>query len=735
MALEKKEEDRLKEKYKHRLGEHISIEPAKLTANYMEFKKAFMPKHLSRYEQLCNLSEKITYGIFKPGKKTEEMLAEHIRICHLGATPTGVLSFSYIAPVVIALIGSLLSIIIFREHSTFFIMYFIVMALVLVLVFQKLPEFFANNWRLKASNQMVQCIFYVVTYMRHTSNLELAVNFAAEHLSPPLSLDMKKVLWDVETERYSTIKEALDFYLEGWRKYNLEFIESFHLVEGSLYEPSDERRISLVEKALQVMLEETYEKMLHYSHELKGPVTLLYMLGIILPILGLVILPLVASFLTSESTTPYMMAIFLAVIYNITLPVVIFYMGKVILSKRPTGYGDTDISEQNPELKKYSNILISFGNSQIELNPIIVSGILLFIFLLIGLIPLWFHYLIPPYNQPDYYKAEQDYSGELGLNLKLLDYKPQISNTDRLIGPYGMIATMLGLFLVFGIGFSIGMYYKLKSQYLIQLRDNAKKLEQEFASALFQLGNRLGDGIPAEIAFGKVAEMMKGTTSGDFFELVSMNITRLGIGIEKAIFDSRLGALIYFPSSLIESSMKVLVESVKKGPLIASQALINVSQYIKEIHRVNERVKDLLADILSDMNQQISVLAPAIAGIVVGITSMIVMIILKLTAQLRALAENTQGGSTPSGILQIFGDPIPTYYFQIIVGLYVIQVTYILTVLINGIENGSDKLGEQDSLGKNLMRGTMLYCLITFIVILTFNFLAAMILNNIQMAA
>ena len=735
MALSKKEEDRLKEKYKHRLGEHISIEPAKLTANYMEFKKAFMPKNLSRYEQLCNLSEKITYGIFKPSKKTEETLAEQIRICHLGATPTGVLSFSYLAPVVIALVGILLSIFIFREHSTFFIMYFIVMGLVLVIVFQKLPEFFANTWRLKASNQMVQCIFYVVTYMRHTSNMELAVNFAAEHLSPPLSLDMKKVLWDVETERYSTIKESLDFYLEGWRKYNLEFIESFHLLEGSLYEPSEERRISLVEKALQVMLEETYEKMLHYSHELKGPVTLLYMLGIILPILGLVILPLVASFLTSGSTTPYMMAIFLAVLYNITLPAVILYMGKNILSKRPTGYGDIDITEQNPELKKYSNINISFGNSQIALNPLIVSGILLFIFLLIGLIPIWFHYFIPPYNLPDYYSVEQDYSGELGLNLKLLDYKPQIANTDKLIGPYGMIATMLGIFLIFGIGFSIGMYYKLKSQYLIQLRDNAKKLEQEFASALFQLGNRLGDGIPAELAFGKVAEMMKGTTSGDFFELVSMNITRLGIGIEKAIFDSRLGALIYFPSNLIESSMKVLVESVKKGPLIASQALINVSQYIKEIHRVNERVKDLLADILSDMKQQISVLAPAIAGIVVGITSMIVMIILKLTAQLRTLAENTQGASTPSGILQIFGDPIPTYYFQIIVGLYVIQVTYILTVLINGIENGSDKLGEQDALGKNLMRGTMLYCLITFLVVLTFNLLAAMILNNIQMAA
>jgi len=62
-------------------------------------------------------------------------------------------------------------------------------------------------------------------------------------------------------------------------------------------------------------------------------------------------------------------------------------------------------------------------------------------------------------------------------------------------------------------------------------------------------------------------------------------------------------------------------------------------------------------------------------------------------------------------------------------------VTYVLTVLINGIENGSDRLGEQDALSKNLIRGTMLYCIICLIVIITFNFLAATILNNIQLAA
>ena len=94
----------------------------------------------------------------------------------------------------------------------------------MIVPLQRLPFYLANNWRMQASNQMVLCTFYIVTYMRHTSNIELAVDFAGEHLSPPLSIDMKKVIWDIETEKYESVKESLDAYLETWKEWNPEFI-------------------------------------------------------------------------------------------------------------------------------------------------------------------------------------------------------------------------------------------------------------------------------------------------------------------------------------------------------------------------------------------------------------------------------------------------------------------------------------------------------------------------------
>jgi hypothetical protein len=60
----------------------------------------------------------------------------------------------------------------------------------------------------------------------------------------------------------------------------------------------------------------------------------------------------------------------------------------------------------------------------------------------------------------------------------------------------------------------------------------------------------------------------------------------------------------------------------------------------------------------------------------------------------------------------------------------VVQIGYILTVLVNGIENGADKLGERYALGKNLINSTALYCAIAAIVMLLFNFFAGPIMQR-----
>ncbi len=725
--MDQREYQDLLEKYKTRIkgefGNDSAVSPKITTTEYTEFKKELYPAHYSFYEKACNFADNLL-KLTVDAKKAAAM-QKNLDLCHLNVRPAGVIALSFLFPLITIVVGSLITFGIFGMF--FFVIFFLVAGLLMIPALQRIPDFMANTWRMKASNQMVQSIFYIVTYMRHTSNLERAIEFAANHLEAPLSLDFRKILWDVETEKYSTIRASAEAYLLVWKEWDSEFVESFHLIESSLFESSEERRLALLDKSLDVILTGTYETMLHYAHSLKSPITMLHMLGIILPILGLVILPLVVSFLGGEGSNPFVSAIYISVLYNITLPISVFYLGKVILSKRPAGYGAVDIGEKE-SFRKYRNVAFPITkNFTLWVNPLYFCIMIFAVGMLIGFSPLIMHSL-----------GVSDFAFDQNGNLKMLEYvcPPELGfgcAEEERIGPYGIGSSILSLVVVLGLGVSFGLFFALRSKNVIKIRQRTKELEEEFSSALFQLGNRLGDGLPAEMAFAKVAETMRGTVSGDFFSLAEKNITRLGMGLEQSLFDPRVGAVLTFPSKVIEASMKVLIESIRKGPRIAAQALLSMSRYIKEIHRVEERLQDLMADVISSMKAQTKFLTPAIAGIVIGITSMISTILTKLSAQLGAFTATQEAGTAAGGfgdLLTIFGIGIPTFHFQIIVGIYVVQIGYILTVLSNGIENGADKLGERYSLGKNMINSTALYCLIAAVVMLLFNFFAGTIMQR-----
>jgi len=301
------------------------------------------------------------------------------------------------------------------------------------------------------------------------------------------------------------------------------------------------------------------------------------------------------------------------------------------------------------------------------------------------------------------------------------------------LGPYGVGALILSFFIPLSIALGISVYYGIGTRKLIKIREATKKLEKEFAGALFQFGNRVGDGIPVETAFGKVAASMKGSQSGNFFMRVSKNMTDLGMGLEDAIFDKKAGAVLLYPSGLIESSMKVLVESSKKGSKVVAKSLVSISNYVEKIHSVNERLRDLLAEVISSMKSQITFLTPIIAGIVVGLASMIVNIIGSLGQQFNKVELGDSGQFDIGGIAGLFSieEIIPTYFFQIVVGIYLVQVAILLTILYNGVENGSDKLNEKYLIGKNLYRSTGLYVIVAVVVTIIFSLLARGILAGV----
>ena len=688
-----------------------------LTSNdYEQFRIEALPTSFGLYEKLCYYSEKFI-GI-TADSKTSSKVEKDLSSAHLNISAKGVMSLAVGLAMFFLLLG--ITIMLFAPIIG---IGFIIIGFALYFIMQKIPSFLAKKLRARANDEIIIAIFYIVAFMRFSSNFELAISFAANYLSAPLSLDFKRLLWELENTKYPTVKAAFDIYLEGWRDDNLEFLEAIYLIESSLYESEEFRRIGLLDKSLDIILQGNYEKMLHFAQNLKGKVQTFNMIGVVLPILGLIILPLAASFGNPKSV---LQVVFL--LYNIIIPAAVGYFGFMIVFNRPSSVNSIKTPKSLKGMKNLMKYPFKVSKDKIiYLSPKIPAIVIFFTFLLIGLSPIIFHNIgldtqlnsalsnivTTPSSPFSYFES-----------YKLIDK----GGVTYPFGPYGVYPGILSLFLPLAFAFGIGYYLKYKYQNLIHIRDKAKKLEKQFPSATFQLGNRINEGISAELAFGAVAETMKGTEAGDFFSIIDTNIKFNGMSVETAIFDKEKGALIEYPSDLVLSSMKILVRAIDNGPDITAKTLVDLSKYLTEIHMSNERMLDLLGDSLGSMKGQASFLAPLISGVVISIVSLVTMILGTLSKATTKLAAS---GSQSDAISGFLGDSIPTYLFQSVVGIYMVFLIIILMYIVTNLESGDDEVNTKYMISKMLLGGITKYAIVVSIGVIGFSFVGSKILGSI----
>ncbi|MFA5484681.1 MAG: hypothetical protein WC260_00285 [Candidatus Pacearchaeota archaeon] len=709
-SVDDKAEDILK-KYSAKIEKQMnqtnrdSFNSSKFSKSYEQFRKAMTPE-FSRYEGWCK-----TVGNFikvKASEKDRINIEKNINISHLNVTSSEVMGLAVFI-MLSSLFGGFLILLsvyfITNKFNLLFLFLIFILSLFLLTFYSKAPERLAMKWRLKAGSQMVPAVLYVVIYMKHTSNLEKAVAFAAENLEDPLSTDFRKVFWDVEVGKFSTIKDSLDNYLENWRDYSLEFIEAFHLIESSLYESNEGRRVEILERSLQVILDGVYDKMLKYTHEVKSPLTNVYMLGIVLPTLALAILPLASTMVGDLFQTYH-----LVLMFNIIIPLLVIYLTYNVMMQRPGGHGNSDLLKKNPLYPNYAD------------KKHIIKGFIYSIpFFLIGLFPLiWMYFPIHKFLGMPIDLTFGDLGFNFMKNTFLLGIMESGVKPGSYIGPFGPLSVIMGIFLPLGIANVFIYSSKKRTAELVKEKKKYNEVESEFTSSLFQLGNRIGDGSPAEIAFGKVSESSRGTATEGFFRIVNENINRFGMNLDRALFDSKRGAVIFYPSHLVITSMRILVESVKKGLKVAARSLMSISEYVKNIRKVDARLNDLLADIISDMKSNMTFLAPLLSGIIVGLSGMITLILGNLKNLMGSLGsgnELTSSFGNLSDIMSMFQleTMIPTYWIQVVVGIYLIQVVFILTSTLVTIKAGKDDLMQTVEIGTNLKKTILLYILVSII--------------------
>ena len=559
------------------------------------------------------------------------------------------------------------------------------------------PIFAAKNKVIASSGEMILAILYMVVYMRSSPNLEGAVRFAALNLSGPVSKDLKEVLWNVEVGRYNTIEESLENYTENWKDFNQDFLESLNLLKAAMNESNEGRRSSMLQDSIDNILDGTQEKMKHYAQGLKTPVMVINAMGAMLPVLGMIMLPLISVFM-GGAITP----IHLFIVFNIMLPGFLWiFMQRVLSSRPPTVSSQPVDNDTMPPLGKYK--LEMFGNEHwIPTWPI---GAVVF-----GIVSLWgfLGYLIYPKMYP---VSEVDPAATPGI------FMAGSESVDPLIMLTRSISIVLGLGLGIGISKYLGTIARKKEESEIE------KMEDQFPNALFELGNKVSGGTPIEIALKKAADSSDDLEISALFRNAYSNIEKMGMTFEQAVFDEKYGALREFPSQMIDTIMTAILKSSSKGTNMAAETMLTISRYLKDVHKTEETLNDLMDESTTTLLLLAYMLAPIISGVAVGMSQTIITAMFQLSNSVQAPSGAAGGGPAGGmsgaglgGMLEGLDNAIPPELLQFVVGIYLLQLLFILGTFYMKIVHGENLTYKNVFIGKVMITGIIFYTITMMIV-------------------
>ncbi|MEM3444392.1 MAG: hypothetical protein QW115_00275 [Thermoplasmata archaeon] len=488
------------------------------------------------------------------------------------------------------------------------------------------PRILSNRLKVRMLGRAPEAVNYMVMSMSLTPALDKAVAFAAENTDEPLSSGLKKVIWNIYTRKFNTIEESfLDFAYE-WGYWNEDLKRALYAIRMAVFERSDEGLKRNLEKAKDIVLLGTKKKIDEFAASLSGPTTILFAIGILMPMVIGAMLPMISlvninltvpsegSTTTAGISTTQQASdntVTLIVLMDILFPLVSFGYAYYILGRRP---GTTPPPKIKPKM------------SQKKKNAILLTSIILAVCISLVSIPM----VLAPEGTLFYY-----------------------------IGP---------LPIIIGIGLGIAYYCGTTVFAIKKERDDIIKMEEEFPDALFQLGSRMAEGSSVEVALKRTAESMEGTKIGELLKKIVFSIQVSGETLDEVLFSRTRGILRDFPSKLISVTFKTITEIVKKDPLTAGQTIIEIANYQRDLKKVDHEIRRELASTAGMMKTTAIVFAP----IVMGMTSALYVLLSK------TLVEITQ-----SQLISI-------HVFYLILGVYLILTDLIIIYFVTGVEHGED---------------------------------------------
>ncbi len=538
-----------------------------------------------------------------------------------------------------------------------------------------------------------EIVNYLVMSMRLSPNLEKAVEFAAAHGRGKIAEDLKRVVWEVQLGNYASVEEGLDDLAYRWGDKSDDFKHALMLIRTSLMETDSNKRSDLLEKAGLDVLEGSKEKMDLYARQLHQPTVYLYYFGILLPLMLAIILPIGSSFTGQNIAKPE----YLFLLYNVFIPIGIYLFGGNILGNRPPTYVPPDIPEDFPALPPKGKMKL-FG-SYVPYATIAVAA-----FLIIA--------------SAGYFIDQSTINSIPSYSLK--ERLPGLPHIDWLYTEHNQFISYFSLFgILIGVSVAASIYLIGKYGARKAIQDDVRSMETEFKDALYVLASRLGENRPMEDALRHATDFLpKSRIANQIFKRILDNISSLGMTLDAAIFDPAFGAIKNYPSQVIRSGMRIMVDAVDLGVNVAAKSLVSLSMQIRNAQKIDEMLRKLLEDVTLMLGTMATFIAPVVLAVVAALQRMIVNSLAGSCAQQSEVPAQALQGSKFSGMGNILckggadaakanADPLT---FTMIMGVYVLEVVVLLTYFNSQIEDTNNDLHTKISIASSLPIAAILFC-------------------------
>jgi hypothetical protein len=559
----------------------------------------------------------------------------------------------------------------------------VILPFFLVFYLQNYPLKAADAEKMKSITYIPEIVNYLVMSMKLTPNLEKAVAFAAEHGRGKIAADLKNITWQTKIGAYNTMEEGLDDLAYKWGKFSDEFKHALMMIRASVIEINEAKRYEILDKAVTDTLEGLRDEMTKYAVRMRQPSIYLYYVGILLPLMLIIMLPIGAMMAKLPIAQTWVMI----VLYNIAIPIGAIFFAAKILKTRPPVYMPPKIPDTYPGLPKKGHIKV--GKTMFPAIVLaLIAGAGIYFACTMFLEPMMNPY--PPSWDLEAQEAWFPFFQAAGIVLA------------------GAAAASIYLY-----GTS---YAKRKVQ------KELMKMETEFQDSVYVMASRLGENRPMEEAMDYTAKFLGGTKISVLYSKTVDNIRNLGMTVDMALFDPVYGSLKNVPSESIRGSMRIVVDSIALGVEQAARALIALSMQLRDSQKVKVKIQELMSEITAMMRSIAFFIAPLVLGVTTALQKIIISALsgLSTTPGAEAVGSLPAGVSVPSlpftslGSAEMLHNIPDSFTFLLIIAIYVIEVTIILVYFVSKIEEGDNPLALKMNLAMALPIAMIFYFFAAF---------------------